>query len=387
MATLANAWGSAQAACSTLSLQKDPLRLSWNDFPASLTRLSLSTLRLRGADQSLILDVRSRPLRRESGRHAGTFMSLQQVSVEEHGAFVTDVAMKTPPPLLPPLLRVLEAKGEELVSPADRRGIISLAVPLTRDPSSGDLTALLRWPTAPEGMDMPVVRVQKHGLSLLAKTVDEFLHLSLAEEDAAGGSGRLAAAAGAEGAALYRAGDFAASNSPNLDVYLTKKVGMFPAVVERLALRHLDRGDEVSALVTGEFYASRKHFPGFGRPFVFNAQLLTRVGRQLEAKDAARIALKSPWWTLGAPYKEVSEMAGYGDAQLEFAQEKMTEEGKRADIAKGKEAAQVALDQAAFLLDLAAADGSWDATRERLAALYQEGGLSYMSRFVLAGPR
>lgn len=28
-----------------------------------------------------------------------------------------------------------------------------------------------------------------------------------------------------------------------------------------------------------------------------------RVGRNSEAKDAARVALKSPWWTLGCKYE------------------------------------------------------------------------------------
>lgn len=30
---------------------------------------------------------------------------------------------------------------------------------------------------------------------------------------------------------------------------------------------------------------------------------LYRVGRKVEAKDAARGALKSPWWTLGCMYQ------------------------------------------------------------------------------------
>jgi hypothetical protein len=32
---------------------------------------------------------------------------------------------------------------------------------------------------------------------------------------------------------------------------------------------------QVSALITGEFY-SRDQFPGFGRPFMFNAEILKR---------------------------------------------------------------------------------------------------------------
>lgn len=85
-------------------------------------------------------------------------------------------------------------------------------------------------------------------------------------------------------------------------------------------------------MVTGEFYTKKDLFRGFGRPFVYYANILQkcvtyilttylffiflmkdgdislrilicRVGRNSEAKDAARVALKSPWWTLGCPYE------------------------------------------------------------------------------------
>lgn len=90
--------------------------------------------------------------------------------------------------------------------------------------------------------------------------------------------------------------------------------------------------------MTGDFYTKKKHFPGFARPFVFNAEVLLkfvisfrrtffldmfyflnllysscyilknghyasyRVGRNEEARDTARGALKLPWWTLGCKY-------------------------------------------------------------------------------------
>jgi hypothetical protein len=34
---------------------------------------------------------------------------------------------------------------------------------------------------------------------------------------------------------------------------------------------------KVSALVTGEFYTKKEHFPGFARPFVFNAEVMLRL--------------------------------------------------------------------------------------------------------------
>ena len=197
----------------------------------------------------------------------------------EHSTFLKDVAALEPPASLPSLLNVLQARGERLVSPyTSRRGIIPLAVPLS-ETADGDMTALLRWPTPASGMDVPVVRVQSFGVTLLAKSPEEFIHRALVEEDVAGTSGRIAESAGEVGGALYRRGDFAASKASSVDVYLMKNVGLFPDVFERLAMRHFENGDSISALVTGEYYASKKHFPGFGRPFVFNAELMLKVMR------------------------------------------------------------------------------------------------------------
>ncbi|CAI5472362.1 unnamed protein product [Closterium sp. Yama58-4] len=330
---------------------------------------------------------------------------------------------------------------------------------------------------------------------------DEYIQRALVEEDvggqegsAEGGTGRVGEAAGEEGRRLYSRGDFAAAKAKSLDAYLTTKVGMFPDVLERLALRHLEHGDQISeldslcrcfssahvcALVTagvsaggggvlcaqalpglrtslhvqrtaaaqvihhsagsgcqGGYYMGRGSrpdsffwerllgsmyeslgkamlpthavtaeapspllptspcpsvslgpsmclHPSIAPPFV----PVLRVGRPTEARDAARIALKSPWWTLGASYQEVAELAGYGDSQLEYALERLTEEGRKEDVNKGKAEAQVALDHAAFLLDVAAAEGTWDETREQLAGLYREAGLEEMASFVLAGPQ
>lgn len=195
----------------------------------------------------------------------------------EHAAFLREVAAMEPPASLQSLLRVLQSQGESTVSPwSARKGIIPLAIPLT-ETQDGEVTALLRWPTPVSGMDVPVVRVQSFGVTLLAKSPEDYIHRALVEDDVAGSSGRIAESAGEVGSALYRRGDFEASQSSSLDVYLMKKVGLFPDVFERLALRHFENGDDISALVTGEYYASKKHFPGFGRPFVFNAELMLKV--------------------------------------------------------------------------------------------------------------
>lgn len=44
---------------------------------------------------------------------------------------------------------------------------------------------------------------------------------------------------------------------------------------------------------------------------------------------------------------------------------------------------QVALDEAAFLLDLASVDGTWDACIERVAECYREAGLHDIATFIL----
>lgn len=301
-----------------------------------------------------------------------------------HFSFIKDIAATQPPEHLRYLLQMLQTKGEALVSPGAKQGLIPLAIPLSKK-SSGAVTALLRWPTAPAGMEMPVVEVHKHGVWLLAKNVDQYIHRLLIEADIDNSSeysDELFDASAEVGKKLYRRGDFAETQIANLDVYLLKKVGLFPDVLERKVMRHFANEDHVSALVTGEFYTKKDHFPGFGRPFVFYAEILLKVGRNSEAKDAARVALKSPWWTLGCPYQEVANIAQWEDEQIEYIKEKVTEEGRQEDLKKGKAPAQVALDEAAFLLDLASVDGTWADFLDRIAECYKEAGLTEIARFV-----
>ncbi|KAK7252819.1 hypothetical protein RIF29_37038 [Crotalaria pallida] len=304
---------------------------------------------------------------------------------QDHVSFVKDVAATQPPHHLSHLLTILKTRGESIISPGAKQGLIPLAIPLSKN-TSGAVTALLRWPTAPPEMEMPVVEVNKHGVWLLAKSVDQFIHRILVEEDAKNSQERnedifYASADALE--KLYRKGDFAESKISNLDIYLLKKVGIFPDIIERKVIRHFEEGDHVSALVTGEFYTKKEHFPGFARPFVFNAEVLLRVGRNVEAKDAARGALKSPWWTLGCKYEDVANIAQWEDEQIEYIKEKVTEEGRQEDIKKGKEPAQVVLDEAAFLLDLASVEGTWDEYLDRIAECYEEAGLKDVAKFIL----
>ncbi|XP_057767092.1 protein IN CHLOROPLAST ATPASE BIOGENESIS, chloroplastic-like [Salvia miltiorrhiza] len=306
-------------------------------------------------------------------------------SFPDHASFIKDVAAAKPPEHLNQLLRILQVRGEQIISPGAKQGLLPLAVPLSKN-NSGSVTALLRWPTAPTGMEMPVVEVREYGVWLLAKNVEQYIKRILVEEDVKSPQERneeLFYASVDAGNNFYKKGDFAASQIPSLETYLLKKVGLFPDIIERKVKQHFDKGDHVSALVTGEFYTKKEHFPGFGRPFVFNAEVLLKVGRTLEAKDAARGALKSPWWTLGCKYQEVADIAQWEDEQIEYIKEKVTDEGRQEDLKKGKEPAQIALDEAAFLLDLASVEGTWDACVERVAECYKQAAFDDIATFIL----
>ncbi|XP_010531250.1 PREDICTED: uncharacterized protein LOC104807591 [Tarenaya hassleriana] len=303
-------------------------------------------------------------------------------SSSDHESFIRDIAKTEPPMHLVQLLNMSKAKGGSIVSPGAKHGLLPLTIPLARS-SSGALIALLRWPTAPPTMEMPVVEVQKHGVLFLAKNVDQFIHRILVEEDTTDPRDEIFDAAADAGQKLYRNGDFARSRLPDVDAYLLRKVGLFPDVLERKVMRHVENGDHVSALVAAEFYAKKGNFPGFARPFAFNAEVLLKIGRSLEAKDAARGALKSSWWTLGCEYENVARIAEWGNKQIEEYKERVTEEGRQRDLERGKPAAQASLDKAAFLLDLASLEGIWDESLELIAQCYKEAGLTDIANFVL----
>ena len=45
----------------------------------------------------------------------------------------------------------------------------------------------------------------------------------------------------------------------------------------------------MSALITAEWYMRKNHFPGWARPFEFNALLYGSIGRHEEARDGVRL--------------------------------------------------------------------------------------------------
>ncbi|PPE01119.1 hypothetical protein GOBAR_DD01858 [Gossypium barbadense] len=277
------------------------------------------------------------------------------MEIAELISFIKEVAATQPPQHLSQLLRILNARGESILSPGAKQGLMPLAIPLSQSNSASFIfLSSLR-------MEMPVVEVRKHGVWLLAKNVDQFIHRILVEEDANNGIDELFHAASDAGEKLYRKGDFSKSQIMDVDVYLLRKV---------------------SAMLTDDHFRS-VYFPmSWSAKWCSILRMEAMVGRNVEAKDAARGALKSPWWTLGCKYHEVACIAEWKDEQIEYRTEKMTEEGRREDLNKGKPAFQIALDEAAFLLDLASVEGTWDSSLERIAECYKEAGLHDMARFV-----
>ena len=80
---------------------------------------------------------------------------------------------------------------------------------------------------------------------------------ALAEEDVSSGPGPIAAAVGPAVGDIYVSGSVTASGLPSLNAWLSQNGSIFPDVVESLVTSHLDKGDHMSAMITGEWCATR----------------------------------------------------------------------------------------------------------------------------------
>ncbi|XP_024014121.1 uncharacterized protein LOC18022035 isoform X2 [Eutrema salsugineum] len=324
---------------------------------------------------------RRRGLMLRLGRNfaARSFCSSSSSPLSDHECFIKDIAKAQPPKHLTQLLSIYKARGKSIVSPGAKQGLLPLTIPLVRI-SPGSSIALLRWPTARPSMEMPVVEVQKHGVWFLANNVDQFIHRILMEEDVSKpeeSSQVIFDAAGEAGKKIYSKGDFARSELMDLDIYLLRKVGLFPDSLERKVIRHIENGDHLWWLPSFiQREGTSPDLPGL----LLSTQ---RLGRSLEAKDAARGALKSSWWTLGCRYEEIARIAEWGEEKIVQYKERVTGEGRKRDIDRGKPRAQASFDEAGYLLDLASLEGTWDESLERVAQCYKEAGLEDIANFVL----
>ena len=209
------------------------------------------------------------------------------------------------------------------------------------------------------------------------------------------GGGAVTAACGVDALDAYAPGEL--TNSPyarRVEAFLTRRVARFVDADEALIERHLERGDETSALVTAEWCADGP-YGGWSRPHAVNAATLARCGRATEARDQARVALSvAPWWTMGEDGTMMAEMqrlSGY--AGRSAADVRRTLEGGDAvggDASGGEPAPtkeEMALKRAMDAMDAVAwgRDGEdWASVRERVAEALDEAGLRALSAHVLA---
>jgi hypothetical protein len=311
-------------------------------------------------------------------------------ALAEFERYLRDVAKVpgTPPNLDGVLFVLIELRGDSLCRPSDRDGLHPFVVPLTRA-ADGTVTGLLRWPTPPPDMEMPVVRCRPNdlGVELLANSCTLFVTRALVSADSSGQSDVTAAIRNACSLAQGYVDGEVDKLGVGVERYLLMKVAPFPDVYEGLARFHLAKGDEKSCLVTCERAATV--FPGWGRAQVFHADVLVEIGRAPEARDAARFGLQMPLWTLGGrdAVMRLGRTAGYEDEDsLGKIYDRLATDQREKEIDEGKNPAQVALDRAAYLLDSVVAQGeatAWDAdVSEKLAELYIAGGLEDVATFV-----
>ncbi|KAI8464671.1 MAG: hypothetical protein J3K34DRAFT_525991 [Monoraphidium minutum] len=350
--------------------------------------------------------VQQLPATAQRASGGGSGSALRAMQIADHAAYLEEVS-------------VLQAQGHPILSPSDRAGLHPLLIPLASCPAAGGpdasapagaesvVVGLLRWadPGRHKGMTLPVVSMSRgaRGVRLLARSVDEYLHRILAEEDAAAGSGgttpladAASAAAAVEVAELYPRGAVERSGltGPKFNLYLIKKVGMHPDVAEALSLGHLGRGDATSAMVAGEWYMRNGHFPGWARPYEFCADLYRKIGkREEECRDVARMALRSPWWTLSS-YEDTVAMAQLSGTPEEvrwILSEEATAQRTGAvtglNYKEPRTPVELAMEEADAVMDMVAGgslEGGFDAAREALAAAYEKAGLIDAANFIRA---
>jgi hypothetical protein len=297
------------------------------------------------------------------------------------------------------LIRVLQAQGEQTVSPTETVGLHPFLLPLTV--SSADnpernnelLTCLLCWPESHKGMELPVVRMERGDLCvrLVARSLAEYIHRALAEDDCKETPNiGVASAVGAGANSIYEPGAVSRSGLPTLDAYLARRAGMFPDICERLAMAHAAKGDSMSALITAEWYMRQGNFPNWGRPYEFVCSLLESTGRFEERRDLARVALRMPWWSLSNGFtamRDAAELTGGADdvkQTLDMLDEMANGDGSfkpSPSIPKTKQQAQV--ESALHLMNrVAAAEMTWDAARPGVLEAYQAAGMTKAVRLL-----
>jgi hypothetical protein len=260
-----------------------------------------------------------------------TRMSLSSTSAELHKKFLAENAKISVPKRINTLFEILSIQGLEVVSPLQRKGLNPLLIPLAKNNTDGSILCYLRWPTQKENMDIQIVRTNEVGVTLVSMSTDHYCHRQAMEMDFLGSphAANVADLLNQDGQ-LYNVGDYlnffmsgkfpvltADDQRLALDRYLLTRVGTFPDCFERLSENFAAQKNEISALVTCERAVSV--FYGWAFPMRLHSRMLTRLGRDKEAKDTARAALAMPIWTLASSRKELEEItidAGFSGSKI-----------------------------------------------------------------------
>eukprot|EP00981_Chlorochromonas_danica_P015038 scaffold10132_cov169-Ochromonas_danica.AAC.3 len=250
-------------------------------------------------------------------------------------------------------------------------------------------------------MDLQIVRSNEVGVSLLSLSTDHYTHRLAVELDyqnhpelpqileKLNQPGQIYALG--DYLTFFRSGKFPIGTKEEqrlvLDRYILSKIGSFPDCYERLANNFLQQKNEISALVTCE--RAVNVFYSWGQPLSFHSRVLTKLGRDSEAKDTARSALSLPKWTLAHTREELDEItktAGFSDSKILGEMHAFRANDPRTkDIEEGVSPQQISLDQAAHLMDAVALgniEGGWVVAKPEIAKRYRDGGYPDMADFI-----
>jgi hypothetical protein len=295
--------------------------------------------------------IRSAAFRIASKLHMSSGSITTHPKFAEYSEYIKSTAAIDVPKRLNSLLNLLEFKGEQILSPKDRKGMIPFLIPISKKPGDDSTLCYIRWPTQKADMDLQLVRTTPTGVRLVAMGSTSFCRRLVAEMDfySVPSSEKAMDILNSEGPLyergeflpMLRSGKFPAITEEDLalilDRYLLTKVGPFPDCYERIAENYIKKNDVVSALVTCEraltiFYGwghPVKHFasmlarsPGRGEKYILvhvvyhevdfriKPYTITRYCySELEARDTARTSLGMPIWTLADTEKELNELA------------------------------------------------------------------------------
>ena len=277
----------------------------------------------------------------------------------------------------------------------DRNGLHPLVVPLASDTRGTHVIGLLHWPSKDAGCMVVSAQRQTKGKQVDAETlwlrplgtVAQFARRAAVEADAAGSSSDFAVkvidaaatVAADTGSAVYAAGELAESRL-RLPQFLLMRVGPFADVWEEVVRGQLAKGDTTAALIAGERNSSLNR--GWGCCMYAQSTVMAELGRDEEQRDLALAALEAPFWTLGAPVRQVLEAAKLSHIEdVRTLMRVMEDQVRTQQGAPPRTAHELALLRALDAMDdVVRCEGSWDESRATVAAALEDAGLTDAAR-------